>query len=218
MILLYGGGPPVQAAYAQLGARRTQLVYNAVDPDEYFPVPPDPTRACDVLFMGNRMPDREQRVRDVFFRAAELAPDVQFVLGGNGWDPTDVPANVRCVGHVPTGDHRVWNCSARLVLNINRSDMAATGYSPPTRVFEAAGCGSCIVTDAWAGIDTFFEPGREILVVRTAEDLVRYARATSAERAGSIGRAARERVLRDHTYAGRAADLDPVLVPTPVSR
>lgn len=218
MILLYGGGPPVEAAYAQLGARRTQLVYNAVDPNEYFPVAPDPTRACDVLFMGNRMPDREQRVRDVLFRAAELAPDLHVVLGGNGWDSAEVPANVRCVGHVPTGDHRVWNCSARLVLNINRMDMAATGYSPPTRVFEAAGCGSCIVTDAWAGIDTFFEPDREILVAQTAQDLVRYARATSAERAGTVGRAARERVLRDHTYAARAAELDAVLGPAAVSR
>lgn len=211
LILLYGGGPPVEAAYARLGARRTHLAYNAVDPDEYFPVASDPERACDVLFMGNRMPDREQRVRELFVAAAELAPEQSFVLGGNGWSQDDMPANVRCVGHVPTGDHRAWNCSARLVLNINRADMAATGYSPPTRVFEAAGCGSCLVTDTWTGIDAFLEPDREILVVGTPRDLVERLRSVSADRARAIGRTARDRVLRDHTYAARAAALDRVL-------
>jgi spore maturation protein CgeB len=212
MILLYGGGSPVQSAYAQLGAADAQLVYNAVDPAEYFPVPAEPSKACDVLFMGNRMPDRELRVRSLFFRAAELAPDLQFVLGGSGWNDSPMPPNVRYVGHVPTDDHRAWNCSARLVLNINRADMAATGYSPPTRVFEAAGCASCVVTDAWQGVETFFEPAHEILVASTAEDIVRFLRTTSPEHARRIGSAARRRVLHDHTYATRAADLERVLL------
>jgi spore maturation protein CgeB len=211
LILLYGGGPPVQDAYARLGARAAHLVYNAVDPDEYFPVPAEPERACDLLFMGNRMPDREQRVRDLFFGAAELAPEHRFVLGGAGWGDYPLPDNVRWVGHVATGDHRAWNCSARLILNVNRADMAATGYSPPTRVFEAAGCGACIVTDTWEGIDSFFEPGEEILLTRGAEQIVDYLRTTSSERARRIGSAARARVLRDHTYARRAAELDAVL-------
>ena len=211
LILLYGGGPPVEEAYATLGARRTQLVYNAVDPDDYYPVATEPERACDLLFMGNRMPDREQRVRDLFFAAAERAPEYSFVLGGNGWQDCALPPNVRWVGHVPTGEHRAWNCSARLVLNINRADMAANGYSPPTRVFEAAGCGSCVMTDAWDGISTFFEPDKEILVAQSAEDIVLYLRETSPARARAIGSAARERVLRDHTYASRAAELEAVL-------
>jgi spore maturation protein CgeB len=211
VVLLYGGGPPVQARYARLGARRTHLVYNAVDPDLYFPVRADPARACDLLFMGNRMPDREQRVRDLFFAAARLAPDLTFVLGGNGWSDCDLPANVRWIGHVPTAEHQVWNCSARMVLNINRADMAANGYSPPTRVFEAAGCASCVITDAWQGISTFFSPGDEILVANSAPEIARLLRATSRERAGAIGRAARRRVLRDHTYASRAIELDSVL-------
>ena len=211
LVLLYGGGPPVQRQYAELGARATHLVYNAVDPDEYFPVPPEVDKRCDLLFMGNRMPDREQRVWDLFVRAAELAPEQRCVLGGNGWGDCQLPPNVRWVGHVPTGDHRGWNCSARLVLNVNRADMAATGYSPPTRVFEAAGCGACVVTDAWQGIDTFFEPGREILVAQSAEQIVAYLRTTPREQAREIGAAARARVLRDHTYAQRAAELDNVL-------
>jgi spore maturation protein CgeB len=211
LILLYGGGPPVQHAYAELGARRSELVYNAVDPDDYYPVLPVADRGCDVLFMGNRMPDREQRVHDLFFGAAEAAPEASFVLGGNGWGDYAMPANVRYVGHVPTGDHRAWNCSARLVLNINRSDMAATGYSPPTRVFEAAGCGSCVLTDAWDGIPTFFAPGHEILVAASADEIVNHVRTTAPERAQAIGRAARQRVLRDHTYTRRASELDQVL-------
>jgi spore maturation protein CgeB len=212
LILLYGGGPPVQAAYAQLGAARTHLVYNAVDPDEYYPVPAEPDRRCDLLFMANRMPDREQRVHDLFFTAAAAAPDMQFILGGNGWADCPMPRNVRWVGHVPTGEHRAWNCSARMVLNINRADMAATGYSPPTRVFEAAGCGSCLVTDAWAGIETFFVPEHEILVAATADDIVRHLRTVSPTAAAAIGSRARARVLRDHAYTARAADLESILL------
>jgi spore maturation protein CgeB len=211
MILLYGGGPPVQRKYAQLGARAAHLVYNAVDPDDYFPLPPEPDKRCDLLFMGNRMPDREQRVWDLFLRAASLAPEYGFVLGGNGWGDCPLPPNVRWIGHVPTGDHRAWNGSARLVLNVNRADMAATGYSPPTRVFEAAGCAACVVTDAWEGISTFFAPEQEILVAESAEDIVGFVRSVSPEYASQIGQQARARVLRDHTYAQRAAELDAVL-------
>ncbi|HEU0166957.1 MAG TPA: glycosyltransferase [Chloroflexota bacterium] len=172
-----------------------------------------PDRASDLLFMGNRMPDREQRVHDLFFRAAELAPEFSFVLGGEGWRGCPMPANVRWIGHVPTAEHRAWNCSARMVLNINRQAMADYGYSPPTRVFEAAGCACCVVTDAWQGVDTFLEPESEILVAGTAQDLVAHLRATSPERAKTIGQAARARVLRDHTYDQRAELLEQLLQP-----
>ncbi|MCA1648484.1 MAG: glycosyltransferase [Chloroflexi bacterium] len=212
LILLYGGGPPVQQAYARLGADRSTLIYNGVDPDEYYPVGAEDERACDLLFMGNRMPDREQRVRELFFAAAEAAPEARFVLGGNGWGDCALPANVRYIGHVPTADHRAWNCSARLVLNINRAEMAATGYSPPTRVFEAAGCGACVLTDAWQGIPTFFEPDHEILVAASADDIVEHLRQTSAQTSRTIGVAARRRVLRDHTYSARAAELHHALM------
>jgi len=216
MILLYGGGPPVQSAYAQLGAEAAHLIYNAVDPDEYYPVPAEADKQSDLLFMGNRMPDREQRVHDLFFKAAALAPELSFVLGGNGWADCPMPENVRWIGHVPTGDHRAWNCSARVVLNINRSDMASMGYSPPTRVFEAAGCGACVLTDAWQGIDTFFEPADEVLVASSAEEIVERLRATSPELARNIGAAARARVIAEHTYEQRAAHLERVLTLAPV--
>ncbi len=212
MVLLYGGGPPVQQSYARLGARAAHLVYNAVDLDDYYAVPPVPERACDLLFMGNRLPDREQRVHDLFFRAARLAPEMTFVLGGSGWHEwVDLPPNVRAIGHVPTGEHRAWNCSARMVLNITREDMARLGYSPATRVFEAAGCASCLVTDSWIGVDQFFVPDQEILVAENAEDIVRHLRNTPAGSAREIGRRARARVERDHTYASRAERFEQVV-------
>jgi spore maturation protein CgeB len=211
LILLYGGGPPVQRRYARLGARATHLVYNAVDPDEYYPVPPEPDRCADLLFMGNRLPDREERVRAFFFRAAELAPELRFVLGGEGWGDLPLPPNVRWIGHVPTAEHRAWNCSARMVLNVVRESMASNGYSPPTRVFEAAGCGSCVLTDRWTGVEQFFAPEREILVVGSAEEVVGRLRGTAPARSRAIGAAAWRRVLADHTYAQRAEQLERAL-------
>jgi spore maturation protein CgeB len=212
LILLYGGGPPVQERYGRLGARAAHLVYNGVDLDEYYPVAPEPDRCADLLFMGNRLPDREARVAEFFFRAAQLAPELRFVLGGEGWgDGVQLPPNVRWIGHVPTAEHRGWNASARMVLNVVRESMASNGYSPPTRVFEAAGCGSCVLTDAWTGVEAFFEPEAEILVVGSAEEIVRRLRETPIERSRAIGAAARRRVLRDHTYAQRAEHLERAL-------
>ena len=210
-IFTYGGGPRVVAEYRQLGARAVSPIYNAVDPDEYHPVPPEGPWACDLLLMANRMPDREARIWDLFMRAAEQAPEYKFVLGGNGWGDTALPPNVEWIGHVPTGDHARRNCSARMVLNVNRAAMAEYGYSPPTRVFEAAGNAACLITDDWPGIDFFLEPGREVLVARTAEDIVHHLRTVDAAAARAIGQAAHARVLHTQTYAIRAREVDALL-------
>ena len=122
-----------------------------------------------------------------------------------------MPGNVRWIGHVATADHNRVNCSARMVLNLNRDSMANVGFSPPTRVFEAAGTASCVITDAWAGIETFFTPGREILVASSAQDIVELLRNTSPDKAQQIGAAMRSRALNNHTYAQRAATVDQVL-------
>jgi spore maturation protein CgeB len=210
-IFTYGGGPPVVEHYRRLGARNCHPIYNAVDPETHYPVPGDPSLACDLAFVGHRLPDRERRVEQFFLRAAELAPEFYFLLGGEGWGGKAMPPNVRWIGHVGTGDHNRVNCSARIVLNINRDSMASVGFSPPTRVFEAAGAGACLITDAWTGVETFFEPGREILVASSAEAIVECLRRTSAREARSIGEAMRRRALRDHTYALRAAAVDGIL-------
>jgi spore maturation protein CgeB len=203
-IFTYGGGQPVVDRYRKLGARNCYPIYNALEPESHQPAAPDPELACDLVFVGNRLPDRERRVEDFFLRAAELAPEFKFILGGEGWGNKNLPANVRWIGHVRTGDHNRVNCSARMVLNINRDSMADVGFSPPTRVFEAAGAGACLITDHWEGIDAFFEPGREILVAGSAEEIVHFLRTVPAKKAHKIGEAMRARALHDHLYAQRA--------------
>lgn len=216
-IFTYGGGPPVVTHYLHLGARNCYPIYNAVDPDTHHPVAPDPDLRCDLAFVGHRLPDRERRVEEFFLRAAELAPEMNFILGGEGWAGKALPRNLRWIGHVGTGDHNRVNCSARMVLNINRDSMAAVGFSPPTRVFEAAGAGACVITDSWSGVETFFQPGKEILLASSAEEIVRLLRSIGKTQSTQIGTAMRERALRDHTYALRARQVDALLRSQPES-
>jgi spore maturation protein CgeB len=204
-ILSYGGGPASRQGYLQLGARAYYNIYNGLDTETHFSVEPDPAFRCDVAFLGNRLPDREARVDELFLRAAELAPAATFLLGGEGWGNKRLPRNVRWLGHVSTCDHNRINSSAGMVMNINRASMADSGYSPPTRIFEVAGAGACMLCDDWPGIEDCFTPGIEILVVRTAEDVRdAFSRYDNAARK-RIGAAFRARALRDHTYAARAA-------------
>lgn len=210
-IFTYGGGPPVIEHYRRLGAPNCHPIYNALDPETHHPVPADASLHCDLVFVGNRLPDRERRVEDFFLRAAELAPEFQFALGGEGWANKPMPKNVRWIGHVGTGDHNRVNCSARMVLNINRDSMAGVGFSPPTRVFEAAGAGACLITDQWTGIETFFKPEKEILVAGSAEQIVHYLRTISARQAKQIGENMRQRAQREHTYELRAREFNSII-------
>lgn len=213
-VLTYGGGAPVVSAYTALGARQCVPIYNALDPTTHFPVPPVPRFEADLGFLGNRLPDREARVEAFFLRAAALLPDQRFLLGGSGWGDKALPPNVRYVGHVYTQDHNAFNCTPRAVLNINRASMARYGFSPPTRVFEAAGAGACLITDRWPGIEQFLEPEHEVLIADNAEDVAAYVRELSPEQAHTIGMAARQRVLAEHTYTHRAAQFETVMLDT----
>jgi spore maturation protein CgeB len=135
-------------------------------------------------------------------------PDRIFLLGGAGWDGKPMPRNIRVLGHVPTHKHNAFNCSALAVLNVARDSMARTGFSPATRVFEAAGAGACLITDAWEGIELFLEPNREILVARDGKDVVEHLSGLTPLRARTIGQRARSRILADHTYDRRATAVD----------
>ncbi len=207
LILTYGGGRPVIDAYNMLGAKGCVPIYNALDPDSHYPVGAEERYRCDLGFIGNRLPDRESRVWEFFFNAAAESPDRGFILGGNGWDGPGLP-NVKYIGHVYTRDHNAFNCSAGAVLNVNRESMARYGFSPPTRIFEAAGAGACIITDEWEGIELFLEPGKEVLVARDGHGVAERLKRLTPEEAASIGRAAFERILGSHTYAHRAKALD----------
>ncbi len=206
-ILTYGGGPKVSEGYRRLGAQLVELVYNALDPESHHPVPRDPDYQCDLLFIGHRLPDREARVREYFLATAELCPGHRFLLGGEGWGDLGLPANVSYLGHVATALHNVLNCSARLVLNVNRQAMADYGFSPPTRVFEAAGAGACLVTDLWDGVESFLAPGREVLVASGSEEVASFVREVPPEEAAVIGDRARRRLLSHHTYRHRGEQL-----------
>lgn len=217
-VFTYGGGPPVVAAYQELGARECVPVYNAVDPDTHHPAPPDERFAGTLGFLGNRLPDREARVQEFFFQPARQLPNHTFLLGGGGWDQ-HVPelANVKYLGHVYTRDHGAFNCTPRTVLNICRESMARNGYSPATRVFEAAGAGACLITDAWEGIEQFLEPGREVLVAANGNEVAEHLTSLDADRAQRIGRAGRRRVLAEHTYDRRAELVEAVLLGCPTA-
>ncbi|WP_437912629.1 glycosyltransferase [Sorangium sp. So ce302] len=211
LVFTYGGGDPVVRGYEALGARRCAPIYNALDPETHFEVAPDPRFHCDFALLANRLPDRERRVEEFFLRPAAALPGLRFLLGGSGWQDKGMPPNVRYVGHVYTADHNAFNASARAVLNVARDSMASVGFSPATRVFEAAGAAACLVTDAWEGIELFLEPGREVLVARSGDDVVEILRALTHERARAIGRAAKQRVLAGHTYAERARQVEALL-------
>ena len=211
LVFTYGGGDPVVDAYRGFGARDCVPIYNALDPTTHHPVEPDPRFEGDLGFLGNRLPDREARVEEFFLEAAAKLPERTFLLGGNGWGDKPMPSNVRYLGHVYTRDHNAFNCTPQAVLNISRESMARYGFSPATRVFEAAGAGACLITDEWVGIEMFLEPDREVLVARDGGEVAERLRELTPERARRIGEAARRRVLSEHTYAHRAAQVESVL-------
>jgi spore maturation protein CgeB len=218
LVFTYGGGDPVVRAYRALGARACVPVYNALDPETHHPAPPDPRFEAHLAFLGNRLPDREARVGEFLLRAAALLPAHRFLLGGAGWETKPLPPNVRALGHVGTADHNAFNCTPLAVLNVSRDSMARNGFSPATRVFEAAGAGACILTDAWEGLDRFLEPGTELLAAADGAEVAELLAALTPGRARRIGLAARRRVLAEHTYARRAEEVELALGVTPSAR
>jgi spore maturation protein CgeB len=208
LVLTYGGGDPVVAAYRSLGARQCIPVYNALDPDTHHPAAPDARFAADLGFLGNRLPDREARVEEFFLRPAAGLAGKSFLLGGAGWHDKPMSPNINYIGHVGTADHNAFNCTPMAVLNISRESMADNGFSPATRVFEAAGAGACLLTDAWVGIEMFLKPDEEVLVARDGKDVAEIMHGLTLERAREIGARALQRVLGEHTYTHRAEQAD----------
>jgi spore maturation protein CgeB len=211
LVLTYGGGGPVIERYLQFGARQCIPIYNAVDPETHHPVPARAEYACDLSFLGNRLPDRETRVDEFFLLPAQLLPGRKFLLGGAGWESKPVTANVTIAGHVGSSQHNAFFCSGLATLNINRDSMARFGFSPATRIFEAAGAGACIITDEWIGIENFLEPDKEVLVAADGQEVIGLLENLTPERAQRIGQAARRRILHQHTYAQRARHVISVL-------
>ncbi|KTD19052.1 CgeB family protein [Legionella jordanis] len=210
LILTYGGGQPVIDAYAKKGAKACVPIYNALDTDSHFPVEAKEHFHASLAFLGNRLPDREARVEEFFLAPASQLPEKSFLLGGSGWENKPMSPNVNYIGHVYTNDHNAFNCTPLAVLNISRDSMAKYGFSPATRVFEAAGAAACIITDHWKGIELFFEPDTEILVAHNGNEVAEIVKNLTKEQAREIGNAAYKKVLERHTYDNRAKILQSV--------
>jgi spore maturation protein CgeB len=202
-IFTYGGGEPVIRAYRSLGARECLPVYNALDPSTHYPVMAESRFDADLAFLGNRLPDRELRFHEFFVKPAERLFRKRFLLAGAGWGDKRLSSNVEWIDHLYTREHNAFNASAKVVLNISRDSMARYGFSPATRVFEAAGAAACMITDSWRGIEMFFEPAKEILTAANGEQVIEILNSLTRAEAQAMGRAALKRVLAEHTYAHR---------------
>ncbi len=212
LVLTYGGGRPVIERYRALGARDCVPIPNALDPATHFPVAPQSRFRVDLSALVNRLPDREARVEEFFFAAADRLPERRFLLGGAGWaDRVDGVANLDYAGHVPPGDHNAFNCSPLAVLNVTRDSMVANGFSPATRVFEAAGAGACLISDTWPGLDELLTPGEEVIACASGAEVAAALAALEPGDARAIGARARERILAEHTYDRRARQVEDVL-------
>jgi spore maturation protein CgeB len=211
LVLSYTGGAALAELKTRLGARRVAPLYGSVDPSVHRPVPPKPEYEAGLSHLGTYSPDRRTALEELLVEPARRLPDRRFVLGGSQY-PDDFPwtGNIFFFPHVPPGEHPAFYCSSRFTLNATRGPMAAMGYCPSGRLFEAAACGVPIVTDDWEGIDQFFEPGVEIVIARTTGHVMD-ALAMSDEQRERIAQAARERTLAMHTADRRAVELETIL-------
>ena len=207
LVLSYTGGGALDALRDRLGARRVAPLYGHVDPAHHRPGKPADAFRGDLSYLGTYALDRQPALQALFIEPARRRPQQRFVIGGSGY-PAAFPwtDNIFFVKHLPPRDHPAFFASSRLTLNVTRGDMAAMGYCPSGRLFEAAACCTAVVSDWWEGLDAFFEPGSEILIGRTSDDTVAALDLPDADIA-RIARAARERVLAEHTSAHRAKEL-----------
>ena len=207
LVLSYTGGPALVALTDQLGARRAEPLYGHVDPRAHRPAAPLDVYRGDLSYLGTYADDRQPVLERLFIDPAGQAPAARFVLGGSSY-PADFPwrPNIWFMQHVAPADHPAFFSSGRLTLNVTRRDMAAMGWCPSGRLFEAAACGAPIVSDDWDGLSRFFTPGEEILLADTAEDVLA-AMALSDAELRRIADAARARVLAEHSSAARAREL-----------
>ncbi|HYE26566.1 MAG TPA: glycosyltransferase [Clostridia bacterium] len=204
LVLSWTGGGALEQLQTEFGARLARPLFGCVDPDVYVRVVPRIDLACELSYMGTYAADRQHKVDGLFLEPARRNPDRQFLLAGSlyPWH-WQWPGNVRRIDHVSPSDHPALYSSSRLTLNITRADMAASGYCPSGRLFEAAACGTPILSDWFNGLDAFYRPGHEILIVDTAEDVLRGIAMDDRELA-AIANQARQRTLDEHTGAHRA--------------
>ena len=202
-------GGPILNEIEKLGAAKAVPLYCSFDPERYHPLPTAKRFACDLSYMGTYAPDRQPKLEELLCEPARRLPNGRFIVAGPQYPrSTRWPTAVRRITHLNPRWHPNFYSSSRITLNITRRDMVRAGFSPSVRLFEAAACGAVIASDNWPGLDSFFSPGHEILLPTGADDVVRYLCDLKDAELRSIGRAAAERVLADHTSSVRAAEFE----------
>lgn len=211
LVLSYAGGTAIQEITQRLGARRVAPLYGSVDPEVHAPAAPRAEFRGALSCLGTYSGDRLAALTALFVEPARRLASERFILGGPMY-PENFPwtRNTYYFPHVAPPDHAAFYCSSPLTLNVTREPMLMTGFCPSGRIFEAAACGTPVLSDFWQGVEAFFEPGKEILVARTPEEAVESILLPKAQLA-RIARAARERVLESHTAEKRAAELEGLL-------
>lgn len=207
LYLSVSGGPILQRVEREYGSPMARPLYCCFDPEQYYPEAVAAT--WDLGYMGTYSEDRQPRVERLMLEPARRWTEGRFIVAGPQYPQTfDWPANTRRIDYLPPAQHAWFYNRQRFTLNITRDEMMRAGYSPGVRLFEAAACGTPIISDMWEGLNHFFEIGREILVAQDPEDTLRYLREMPESQRIAIGLRARQRVLTHHTAAHRAAQLE----------
>jgi spore maturation protein CgeB len=207
LVLSFTGGRALDELRTRLGARRALPLYGSADADTHRPVAPQSQYASDLSYLGTYAADRQDAVERLFVRTARALPSKRFVLGGSMYpDAFPWTNNIHFFHHVPPPEHSAFYCSSKLTLNVTRGAMAARGFCPSGRLFEAAACATPILSDTFDGLETFFEPGKEILLARSTDEAAEATQLPPRELA-RIGAAARARVLAEHTSDVRAREM-----------
>jgi spore maturation protein CgeB len=207
LVLSYTGGAALDILQRDLGARRVAPVYGHVDPQLHRPMQPRDHYRADLSYIGTYSADRQQALTALMIDPARRSPDRRFLIAGAQYPP-DFPwcPNVFFVRHLPPSEHPAFFSSSRLTLNVTRRPMAELGWCPSGRLFEAAACGTAIISDVWEGLDAFFMPGQEIFAAEDTEAVLATLELSDAE-IRRVADAARERTLAEHTSEHRAREL-----------
>jgi spore maturation protein CgeB len=215
LVLSYTGGRALDELRGRLGARRVAPLYGSVDPEVHRPADPLADFQGDVSYLGTYAADRQEALEQLFLQPARRLPAKRFVIGGAQY-PVDFPwgSNVFFVRHLPPADHPAFYASSPLTLNVTRAAMASMGYCPSGRLFEAAACGTAVLSDTWEGLDRFFEPGREIFTAAGTDEAAEIL-SLPRDEVRKVARAARERTLAEHTAERRAAEMVAMLEGSP---
>jgi spore maturation protein CgeB len=211
LVLSYTGGKALDELKTKLGAKRTAVLYGCADINSHKPVPKSDTYKSDFSYLGTYARDRQASLEKFFINVAAQLPDKNFIIGGSMY-PESFPwqKNINYIYHVPPGDHPAFYCSSDFTLNITRGTMAEMGYCPSGRLFEASACATPIISDYWEGMERFFTPGNEIIIIQTTSDVIEALQLPKSER-NNIAMKAHERTLAEHTSEHRAAELEDIL-------